>query len=399
MKYFFIVFSLFFLVSFTVSADSNQENRSIVQGLKEKKDTLSLSFFLNHYEKFFKTNFNISECPGAAIVIVKDSTVIYKKGFGVKKIHTEDSVDVNTVFRIASLSKGVTSILAGNLVDHNELNWGHFVKNSVASFDLRDKAQAARLTVNHLLSHTSGLYKYTNSKLIHKGLPLSTIVSGFRNVGVVAKEGTEYEYQNAAFSVVEKVMEKETGKTFETLLKERLFIPAGMKYASSTYADIKQNDNVALPHKWNHYSKKYSLTSLHKNYYNVAAAGGVNASITDMGEYLKVLLGYRPDIISEKSLNDVFSPVICTSDKNTYVNLWDGVTDSFYAKGWRVLDYRGRTIIYHGGNVNQYKTQLMVDPENKIAVCVLFNGPNPFNGPVIPTFLSYYDFFKAAMLN
>lgn len=285
--------------------------------------------------------------------------------------------------------------MAGNLVDHKELAWGHFVKNSVANFDLKNKAQAARLTVNHLLSHTTGLYKYTNSKLIHKGLPLSTIISGFKNVSTVAKEGTEYEYQNAAFSVVEKVMEKETGKTFETLLKERLFIPAGMKQASSSYEDIKRNDNVALPHKWNHYSKKYSLAKLHQNYYNVAAAGGVNASISDMGEYLKVLLGYRPDIISEKSLRDIFSPMICTSDKKTYVNLWDGVTDSFYAKGWRILEYRGRTVIYHGGNVNQYKTQLMVDPENKIAVCVLFNGPNPFNGPVIPTFLSYYDFFTA----
>ncbi|WP_299219521.1 serine hydrolase domain-containing protein [uncultured Aquimarina sp.] len=370
-----------------------EEKEEVVDQKPETEKADSLSFFLDHYEKFFATNFNISECPGAAIVIVKDSTVIYKRGFGVKEIHTTDSVDVNTVFRIASLSKGVTSVLAGNLVDHNELQWEQGVKESVKSFDLKDKAQAKRLKVNHLLSHTAGLYKYTNSKLIHKGLPLKSIISSFKRNGVVAKEGTDYEYQNAVFSVVEQVMENATEKSFETLLKERLFIPAGMRNASSTFADIKQNPNVALPHKWNHYSKKYSLTNLHKNYYNVAAAGGINASISDMAEYLKVLLGYRPDIISKESLTEVFNPMICTSDKETYVNLWDGVTDSYYAKGWRVLDYRDRTIIYHGGNVNQYKTQLMIDPENKIGVCVLFNGPNPFNGPVIPTFLNYYDFF------
>ncbi|AXT51450.1 class A beta-lactamase-related serine hydrolase [Aquimarina sp. BL5] len=375
---------------------SKMEEKEVVLDQKQKPETEkidSLSFFLDHYEKFFATNFNISECPGAAIVIVKDSTVIYKRGFGVKEIHTTDSVDVNTVFRIASLSKGVTSVLAGNLVDNNELQWGQSVNKSVKSFDLKDKAQAKRLKVNHLLSHTAGLYKYTNSKLIHKGLPLTSIISNFKRNGVVAKEGTDYEYQNAVFSVVEKVMENATEKSFEALLKERLFIPAGMENASSTFADIKQNTNVALPHKWNHYSKKYSLTNLHRNYYNVAAAGGINASISDMAEYLKVLLGYRPDIISKESLTEVFNPMICTSQKDTYVNLWDGVTDSYYAKGWRVLDYRDRTIIYHGGNVNQYKTQLMIDPENKIGVCVLFNGPNPFNGPVIPTFLNYYDFF------
>ncbi|MHA7055960.1 serine hydrolase domain-containing protein [Aquimarina sp. M1] len=375
---------------------SKMEEKVVVVDQKpvvNKRD--SVSFFLEHYEKFFATNFNISECPGAAIVIVKDSTVIYKRGFGVKEIHTTDSVNVNTVFRIASLSKGVTSVLAGNLVDRKELQWDQGVKESVSNFDLRDKAQANRLQVNHLLSHTTGLYKYTNSKLIHKGLSLKNIISNFKRNGVVDREGTNYEYQNAVFSVVEKVMENATGKSFDTLLKERLFIQAGMKNASSSFIDIKQHSNVALPHKWNHYSKKFYLTAIHKNYYNVAAAGGINASISDMAEYLKVLLGYRPDIISKESLTEIFNPMICTSQKDTYVNLWDGVTDSYYAKGWRVLDYRDRVIIYHGGNVNQYKTQLMIDPANKIGVCVLFNAPNSFNGPVIPTFLNYYDFFTA----
>ncbi|GAA4273917.1 hypothetical protein GCM10022258_32110 [Aquimarina gracilis] len=373
-----------------------------VQNVVEEKPIVSkvdsLSFFLDHYEKFFATNFNVSECPGAAVVIVKDSAVIYKKGFGVKEINTTDSVDVNTVFRIASLSKGVSAILAGNMVDHKELSWDQNVKETVSSFDLRDRDQADRLKVNHVLSHTTGLYPYTYTRLIQQGLSLDQIIRSFKRKGVVAREGVDYEYQNAMFSVIEKVMENQTGKPFGVLLKERVFDPSGMKTASSTYQDIKSNTNVAFPHSYNHYSKKYKLDKLHKNYYNVAAAGGINASISDMGEYLKVLLGYRPDVISKERLTDIFNPVICTSDEDTYVNLWDGVTDSYYALGWRVLDYSGRRIVYHGGNVNQYKTQLMIDPENKIGICVLFNGPNPFNGPVIPTFLNYYDFYKDMIL-
>ncbi|WP_109301517.1 serine hydrolase [Aquimarina sp. AU474] len=371
----------------TTVIDSNKEALEI-----SSKD--SLSFFLDHYDKFFATNFNVSECPGAAVVIVKDSTVVYKKGFGVKKIHTQDSVDVHSVFRIASLSKGVTAVLAGNMVDRNELKWDQNVKESVAIFDLRDREQASRLKVDHLLSHTTGVYPYTFTRLIQQGMSLEQIVKSFKRKGVVSKEGAGYGYQNAMFSVIEKIMENQTQKTFDLLLKERIFNPSGMKTASSTFLDIKNNDNVAFPHSYNHYSKKYRLDNLHKNYYNVAAAGGVNASISDMGEYLKVLLGYRPDVISKKRLSDIFNPVICTSQEDTYVNLWDGVTDSYYAMGWRILDYRGRRIVYHGGNVNQYKTQLLIDPDNKIAICVLFNGPNPFNGPVMPTFLNYYDFYK-----
>lgn len=391
MKYFCVVFGIIFFASCNISKPKENVSSIHERPKISKKD--SLSFFLEHYEKFFTTNFNVSECPGAAIVIVKDSTVVYKKGFGVKKIDTQDSVDVNTVFRIASLSKGVTAVLAGNLVDHNELKWNQKIKESLRAFDLKDKAQADRLRVDHLLSHTTGLYPYTCSGHIQNGFSIDRIISSFKTKGVVAKEGIDYEYQNAMFSVIEKIMEKNTKKTFETLLKERLFDPAEMHNASSTFSEIKNNTNVALPHSYNHYSKTYKLDKLHQNYYNVAAAGGVNASISDMGEYLKVLMGYRPDIISKESLTDIFNPIICTSDKDTYVNLWDGVTDSYYAMGWRILDYRGRRIIYHGGNVNQYKTQLLVDPDNKIAICVLFNAPNPFNGPVIPTFLSYYDFY------
>lgn len=394
-KYLPILFFLFLNFAFQTNARESQEKiaQIPVQNTTTPKDSLAL--FLKHYEGFFKTNFNVSECPGAAVVIVKDNTVVYKKGFGVKKIHTTDSVDVNSVFRIASLSKGVSAVLAGHMVDKNELQWNQFVKDAVPTFGLKEHAQAARLQVRHLLSHTTGIYKYTFTKLIQKGLSLDQMIPSFNRIGVVAKEGEKYGYQNVVFSIIEKVMEKNTKKSFDDLLKERLFDPAGMTNASTTYTAIKANTNVALPHGYNCTSNKYWVKRIHPNYYNVAAAGGVNASISDMGEYLKVLLGNRPDIISKASLNEIFNPVVCTEGNSTYLNLWDGVTAAHYAMGWRVMDYKGRRIIYHGGNVNQYKTQLLVDPDNGIAICILFNGPNSFNGPAIPTFLSYYDFYKA----
>ncbi|MEW7277654.1 serine hydrolase domain-containing protein [Aquimarina sp. 2201CG1-2-11] len=391
MKHFYLACLTVCFVSCSSPKQEDQVSVITEEPQKEKRDSLKL--FLEHYNKFFATNFNVSECPGAAVVIVKDSTVIYKKGFGVKKIHTKDSVDENTVFRIASLSKGVTAVLAGNMLDRNELQWGQRVKEAVKGFNLRDKEQANRIKLRHVLSHTTGLYKYSYTNLIQRGLSLDKIVNNFKSIGVVEKEGHTYAYQNAMFSVVEKVMEHNTGVSFETLLKERIFDPSGMSNASSTFSAIKNNPNVAQPHKYNHYSKKYFRDRLHSNYYNVAAAGGINASISDMGEYLKILLGHYPNVISKESLRDIFNPVICTSTEDTYVNLWDGVSDSYYAMGWRVLDYRGRRVIYHGGNVNQYKTQLLIDPENGIGICALFNAPNPFNGPVIPTFLNYYDFY------
>lgn len=372
-------------------ADSNTTNSATVNSAKV--DT-TFSVFLKHYDRFFETNFKVSECPGAAVVIVKDTTVVYQKGFGVKQIHTKDSVDLHTVFRWASLSKGISSILAANVVDQGLLEWNQKLVAILPSFLLKNKKQTNRLTIKHLLSHTTGLYPYTFSKQIQRGMPLDRLITLLKNTPVVAKEGTTYAYQNAVFSVIEKILKKQTQQSFADLITQRIFEPAGMTDASTNYEAISQNPNVALPHVWNTHTKKYYLRKIHKRYYNVAAAGGVNGSISDMGDYLKILLGLRPSIISARSLQQVFTQEICTSHQYNYVNLWEGVTDSYYALGFRVMDYHGRTILYHGGNVNNYKSQLMVDPNNRIAIGVLFNAPNSYNGAVIPTFLNYFDFYK-----
>ena len=237
MKYLYIIILVTLISCQSNSPKAEIQVREKVEHKNEDKD--SLAVFLNYYDKFFTTNFNVSECPGAAVVIVKDSAVIYKKGFGVKQLHTEDSVDVNTVFRIASLSKGVTAVLAGNMVDKGELSWDTKVKDVVPGFALKDRAQSDRLEIHHLLSHTAGLYKYTFSRQISSGFSLDQLIKQFKYKGVVSKEGADYEYQNAMFSVIEKAMEGQTQKTFQQLLEERVFKPAGMHSASVTFEEIK----------------------------------------------------------------------------------------------------------------------------------------------------------------
>ncbi len=81
MKYFYVVLTLVFLVACTTSKP--KERVVVIDEKPEVSKKDSISFFLEHYEKFFATNFNVSECPGAAVVVVKGDAVIYKKGFGV----------------------------------------------------------------------------------------------------------------------------------------------------------------------------------------------------------------------------------------------------------------------------------------------------------------------------
>jgi beta-lactamase class C len=117
----------------------------------------------------------------------------------------------------------------------------------------------------------------------------------------------------------------------------------------------------------------------------------MNASITDMGEWLKLLLGNYPEIMDGQSLDEVFAPRVNTRRDYRYYNKWPGFRDSHYAIGWRVLDLGDRTLVHHGGYVNGYRSEIAIDRENKIAICALFNSPCAYAKEVVPNFFEFVD--------
>ena len=344
--------------------------------------------FIQQFETRFKAQLAASKCPGAAVVIVRDSTVIFEKGFGLRSSKTRDSVDVHTVFRLASLSKGFTGVLAAKIVSEGLMNWDETVKRIIPAFTLSDAGQAGRVTIRHLLSHSSGLPRHAYTNLIEAGETIDEIMPQFRDVKLIAKEGQVFAYQNAAFAIIEKVLQKKTGVDFPDLIAQNLFRPAGMKDASASYADMVSNPDVAQPHKWNAADSAYHPVPITERYYNTASAGGINASIHDMGIWLQVLLGYRPEVVPLSAIDDAFSPEVASENENRYFR-WDGVTSSSYGFGWRIFQFEGRELVYHGGYVNDFRTEIAIDRTNKVGICVLFNAPNDMASTVIP------DFFRA----
>lgn len=346
-----------------------------------------------HFETVFEQNLKASGCPGAAVAIVKGSEIVYMKGFGVRKNHTTDSVNTQTVFRIGSLSKGFTGVLTGKLIQEGCLSWDDKVVDIIPDFDLKDHEQAQRISVQHLLSQSTGLQRHAYTDLTEHGWDIMDIVPMFSNLDVYGPEGELYAYQNAAFSMIEELIARRTGSTFQELLYKDIFQPAGMPTASATYEEIIENDNVALPHAPVR-SKGYVPISISNKYYNAISAGGINASIHDMAIWLQVLLGNRPDIISDETLDFIFSPLVKTRSRY-YYDRWPGVVNSYYGIGWRVLEQADKMLIYHGGFVNDYASQIAIDRENKVAICVLFNAPNSFTSKVIPTFFNECELLEA----
>jgi beta-lactamase class C len=105
-----------------------------------------------------------------------------------------------------------------------------------------------------------------------------------------------------------------------------------------------------------------------------------------MGEWLKLLLGHRPDMISDATLDKVFSPIISTSKERRIFPRWLGRDAASYAMGWRVLTDGPDTVIYHGGYVNGFKGEIAFNRRDDIGVCVLFNAHSELGKVCIPEF-------------
>lgn len=346
-----------------------------------------LNEVLSDYETSINELMEDTGIPGASIAIIKDTSVVYMKGFGVKSINTNEAIDEHTVYRIGSVSKCFAGMLTAILVEDGKLNWDDPVTKYLPDFKLKSQEQTEKLTIKHVLSHTTGLPYHTYTTLVEDGLDLKTMLRRLEDINV-GPVGKMYSYQNVAFSIIAEVVFAATGKTYEELVQEKIFVPLKMRDASLTYDDLMQNENVAHPHLRRR--RAWREVAIKNTYYNVAPAGGINASIADMSAWMQALLGNRPDVISAKSLEQIYTPVVRASSKNRSYRKIARIKENYYGLGWRILYFPSDTIIYHGGYVNGFRSEVAIYPKDKIAICILANAPGDVTDTGIPIFLKEY---------
>ena len=165
-----------------------------------------------------------------------------------------------------------------------------------------------------------------------------------------------------------------------------------MANASSSYEELIASNNYSYPHAGGgqHWGKR----KISKKYFNAIPAGGINASISDMGKYLQLLLGNRPDLLSEANLDQIFEPIVNTRNKRKYFHRWPFVEEAYYGLGHRIVTTKEDILIYHGGYVNGYKSEISLNRKDKVAICVLTNAPSALSGKSIPAFWKRYKAMK-----
>ncbi len=373
--------------------ESQLARKAEEEQLSERRKTYAS--LISGFEAQFRESLMKSGSPGAAMAIVIDSTLVWSKGYGLRSVESELPVDEHTLFRLGSLSKGISSVLVSKLVHQGKLNWSDHVQNYLSSFRMADTSQAGRISISHLLSHSTGLPRHTFTDLIESGLDATDILNKLPKVKLIGKEGQSFAYQNFAFSLIEEIVFTKTSQRFADLLKKEIFEPANMKDVSTDFVSYTSTNNYAAPHRATR-DGNYVEIPLNEKYYNAVSAGGINASVSDMSQWLQLLMGQYNEIVSAEMLNDVFTPVVNSGNENRF-RAWEGLVQSYYGHGWRIMEMPDRRIMYHAGSVNDFRTEIAIDPVSKIGICVLFNAQNSLAGHVVPDFLNYW--WKATAAN
>lgn len=387
-----IVILLISVTAFLVFIYYTTPDTPIINEAVAERNTASATPFdavVSEYEQYIKESLALTGTPGAAVAIVKDSLIVFLKGFGVRNVEKQDSVDAHTIFRLASVSKPVSATLAGILVEDSILHWQDPVTKYIAGFDLSPAEFTDALQLRHVLSQSTGFPYHTYTNLIEDGRTLADMLNELHQVELIAQPGKVYSYQNVAYSILDSMVSKATNSTFEQAMKAHVFGPLFMADASLTYDDIISRTNVAQPHLYR--GRQWKPIPISDTYYNAAPAGGINASITDMAKWMVAMLGYRSDVISPGTIEQLYSPHVKATAKNRNFNRWSRIKRSYYGLGWRVIQFQEDTLAYHGGYVNGYRSEVAIHPSKKIAICVLANGPSGFSDYALPSFFRIYD--------
>lgn len=388
-----IVVLAVFIGALTLNTDSDADDFSGSDNLRKVTNSSraykAYESLITNYDSIIINGINQENIPGLALAIVKNDQVLLMKGYGVKEFGGTDSIDINTVFRLGSVSKGFASVLAAICVKEKKINWDDRITGYMPDFCLSDTNCSNHMTIRHVLSHTTGLPPHTFTDMLDYNVPYNEIKPHLKEVPLSCKPGQNYAYQNVAYSLISDVLNVATGFDYNTLLKNKIFVPLYMKHASSDYISITSDTNTAKPHVQNG-DKKWKALQFNDRYYSAGPASGINASISDMAQWLLALMGHYPDMLSEETLQEVFKPQIETYIKRNYRNNWNDLGKLYYGLGWRIFEYKGRTIIYHGGYVKGFRAEIAFDQKDKTGIVALFNSSCKLSNYCIPAFFNLY---------
>ena len=306
---------------------------------------------------------------GLAVGVVENGRITFLRGYGETIEGSGDPVTPQTVFRWASVSKGVAATMVAKLAEQGKIELKAPVVNYAPDLKL-PAGNEYRATVADLLSHRLGLYRNAYDNKLEEGQDPSLLRQSLAQLNAICPPGTCWSYQNVAYDASSEMVSRVTGLSYEQAVKQYLFNPIGMSSGSVSLAGLEGSRSWARPH-----SVGARPLPMVDTYYKVPGAGGVNSNIKDMSMWMLAQMGEMPDVLDNRVLNTIHAPYVVTpTERGRLRKFLERLGTAWYGFGWRSYDYAGHRIVGHRGGINGYRSLILFDPERKSGVVALWNS-------------------------
>lgn len=321
---------------------------TIAQQPDEKK--LAIEF-----DKLLSVQFKPDE-PGASVLIAKKGQVIYKKSFGMANLELNNPMQPDHVFWVASIGKQFTAVAILQLMEQGKLN----LQDEIIKFIPDYPTQGRKITIEHLLTHTSGIHNYAGLKDPEKKLSgdvsLIDVIDFFKNLPMRFTPGTKWEYSNSGYLLLGYIIEKITGRSYPEYLEEYFFKPLGM--INSFFADnkriIKNRAGAYSAGEMGYENSRYLNPAI------IYSAGAIQSTVEDFFKWHQAVHTYQ--LVKKETIEKAFTRYKLTDGKETD-----------YGYGWRMGYVYDSPSIWHGGSIEGFGNIEIYLPKEEIFVVVFSN--------------------------
>lgn len=298
-----------------------------------------------------------SDAPGATVIVVKDGKTLLRKAYGLADAAKGIQMTPETTLRLGSITKQFTAAGILLLADEGKLS----LSDPITRFFPDYPAQGKTITVEHLLTHTSGIASFTRKPDYLQNMANDVTVSGmidsFKNDPLDFEPGTRYRYNNSGYFLLGAIIENVSGLPYARFLEQRIFVPLGMNATAYEGYERSPSPRAAghtMVEKAYGPARALSMTQPY-------AAGSLVSNVDDLAKWEAAIAGGR--LLKPETWRKAFTPYRLASGEATA-----------YGYGWHVGRLENAVMLSHGGGINGFRSHALLLPEHKLFVALLVNS-------------------------
>lgn len=325
-------------------------------------------------------NFNDKNGPGGVFMVAHHGKPVYQKAFGKANLELDDDLSVDNVFQLGSMTKQFTAVAILMLEQQGKLSVGDPVSKYILNYPNGNK-----ITIHHLLTHTSGIKDFTKMKsladIAQKDMTPERMVNFFKDEPIDFAPGEKFDYNNSGYVLLGYLIELVSGETYEEYIGKHIFEKVGM--TRSCYASDRK---IIKGRAYGYHKKEYGYVNKTIINFSVPfSSGSLMSSVSDMLKWQNAL--------NKNLLLDT------TETKKAFSRYKLNNGEEFsYGYGWHIRDINKVPTREHGGSIFGFKTMAVYIPGEDIYVIGLSNcdcnSPTKITGDIAALALTFLSGVK-----